>query len=308
MKLNQIIDFASQQKKHFVEYDTTLKEISYDKDNWIILTNDEMEFRMTSFAKKMMDEYLKLLGTASDFENDFEFMQKAYERKLTSRNQKNGVKIIYDDRNQNAYGIKTGRYQKIYNLDLLEILSTCNEYSLNEKFSYIDNERMILNYNNVEKTTKLDVGTFIHGITIYNSEIGAMRLGVLSSLNRVECSNGMTSNVSNSLTMVPHVGKELEFKFQEMLMNTEKEKTLLDAISKSSLKKLKFDEENTLSDYLTQHRIPIKYHSKIQEQLDQEYLGDNSFNIYNAMTRYVSHEIQIGYMQQQMMLLANNLL
>lgn len=305
MKMSDIIIVAEYQQQHFAEYEGEIKSAKIENDT-IKISIGNMEFKLSNFAKTELLRHFGLNGTMSDFKNDNSFLSKALDRKIETKNQRFGIRVIYNDQTLLAHGIKTKRYQRIYNKDLLDTLNQ-TDYTLDEKTSSITDEYMILNFISEEKSN-LKVGDFLHGINITNSEVGYMALGVKSYLQRLQCLNGMVSNLAGSNNRLVHVYRDLNEKFIDLIYATEHERSLLEAIQAASNRELYFTEEFTLSDYLAKFNILKKYHDGIDKQIGEEYLDDTVFNIYNGVSRYATHEIEDSMVQQTLLIQASQML
>lgn len=284
----------------------------YQQDNWKTIDGEitdfdlehntikvgGVEFTYNQHAGKNVFERLNMLGAAGDFDtiSDRKMLQKIVDYCIINK-QKTDSRVIYDTNNYEAKAVKSDRYTPVGNYRVLQKAIAKYEDSFHEKGSFISDERMILNFGNIEtrevKGKNMQKGDVIgFGSQIWNSDVGLSSLGVGQFMIRLACTNGMTSRESINVSRIAHTSNDLMEKLayaMETIINPERMiKVITRAMERPAIVEDIRDFTKIIKGIPNRHIDGIVF-AHNQEPIGVSAEGVNGWGIYNAITRYATH-------------------
>jgi hypothetical protein len=315
MQAAEIREFVEYQKNHWKQCDGHIT--SYDIKEGILKANGK-EFTVNKNAEEQILQRLKLVGTAGDFAKlnkkgemeDAYFMQQAIARKIAF-GQKTASRIIYDEDTNQAKAVKSTRYNRIYNLDVLDKAMEKYQDFFTPNLSHVDDDYMYLSFDKMSEIVIKD-DRFSTGIQAWNSETGNASLGVGQLMFRFACTNGMVGKDSIDVERMAHSENDLMMRFlnaiDKVKDTTNFQKTIEKSINNPNglvrrIYDLGLDIPETDRDHprhswtnmLARFKFPEKYVNGIiaahlKEPVGIVDGGVNAWGLYNAITRYATHD------------------
>ena len=308
MKLTQIQDVAWEHKNNWEESVGRIK--AYDYAEGVVLNDQNMEFTLNDVAKEHILRRLGVLGVVKDFsveradgtKYDTDFIQEAINRQIEMP-LVNRVpdKIIYDTRDMEAKAIKSNRYIRVNNYDLianlLRSLDTSGDINaiVDEKKSRIDERQLNIYFNDVDKF-EASAGDIIGcGFRMWNSETGKGSVGLGQYLVRLICTNGWVSNLAEHVSKYKHVGENLISEISSRLNYITNFGNISRLVKAAVTKAPVISSINSMPDILRMNKISSIHHEGITKSYLTEPTGTddnggiNAYGIFNAVTRYNDH-------------------
>jgi len=294
MNFEAIKEKAIYQKKYWEEMDGRITEVDL-KDN--VVRIGDVELFLSPVAKTQVLERLKIPGTVREWSKDLDFLQIAVDKRikrLTESKHSSPERIIFDMKSREAKAVRTTKYKRLFNADLMAVVEKKYGTDLDERFSYIDDERMIVAYKEM-KTENTNVGDTVgFSVQIRNSEAGIMRLSAAQYWLRKICTNGAVAPIKEVDVEMYHVYDDIYDRLMVMTDQMLETSEVMALINRAEVRPA-LTTVDRLSEMLTKYGVQKIYHEPILLALKQESIGVsadgiNGYAIHNAITRYVSHD------------------
>ena len=252
-------------------------------------------FKTSLTCRDQILQRLHLLGTCRDFSKDKAFLQQAIDRKvetLKANPKANPSRIIFDVNTGEAKALKTSKYKRIHNHTILDMVVKRYGKDISDQFSYINDERMVLYYESIDKTDA-KVGDMVgFGVRVWNSETGHTGLGADQTFFRLSCKNGAVVPFSAAQQKINHVYAEIMERFAATLHSVYQPAVVQAKIAKAQGRPALVDHVDELPQLLNVYRIPSYHHKHIVDAYVEEPLGLNNWGVYAAITRYASNSLK----------------
>lgn len=302
MNLEQILKTATYQHEYWKEAEGKIVEVDIKKKRILLQIKDRSDlrkFKLSENAMKQTYERLGIRGTRSDFKKDPAFVQLAVMKKVNDQMFNPRIvptKVIYDMTTNEAKSVMTQRYERLSNLAIAKYVE--GKYGkCNPRFSHIDDWGMKLSVGAKDgRFTSYDQDDFVHGINFGNSESGNGALYANQFITRVRCNNGWVTNYALNMIRFPHIYKNLQEILNRELQQMGDVSAIIPLINKAKKKPYSIESVLEMPRRLTQLKITKRHHDGIIRAFATEPLGMdaqnriNDWGIFNAITRYVSHE------------------
>lgn len=289
MKYDHFIDMCMFYDDLF-EFEGPITDLDI-KHNTIAI--DGEYFILTESAYKQALRRIGVTGTIKDFTDkhgnvDYEFVQKAIDRKLEFASPID-AKILTDAKK--SYMVMSPRYERTKHEVVLNKLNNIVDVEryFDEKRSNVTDKYMHLFLKGINEFEIDGDSNYLFGVSVRNSQTGWSALGISQFIERLVCSNGMTSRlVSMSISLTHRGGATREFgRIADSYLKPEPVVALLTkAIKKPPL----LESPKNMPRLLGKFGIKKEHHEGIVNAWEQEReLGLGPFGIANAITRYNDH-------------------
>jgi len=298
MQLSEIRRIAQHQDDHWVSRQGFIDTVDITEG---LIEVDGVEYKLVDNSKREVLGILGLNGTAREFEDDPKFLQMAVRRKNGDLNRE--YQVIYDETNDQAKGIKGTGYQMISNIDVLDKSMSRYGDNFDPRHSNINDNSMEISFSGIQNIpipSKRSVGDIVSfGTRAWNGITTSLGVGQL--LERLACTNGMLSREKMDVVRMAHNQHELMMRLEEGLVSIMKNDSMLNVMARAVdrpaiVRRLDApDGHKAWGDLLTRYRIPRRHHEGIfrahrAEEVGVDEDGVNGWGVYNAATRYNSHE------------------
>jgi len=302
MNLQQIMKTATYQHEYWKEAEGKIVEMSIKKKQILLEDKDTSivrKFKLSENAMKQTYERLGIRGTRSDFKDNPDFVQMAVMVKVNDQLMNPRIvptKVIFDISTNEAKSVMTTRYERLSNLAIVKYVE--KKYgACNDRFSHINDWGMKLSVGAKEGSFRsYDQDDFVHGINFGNSETGNGSLYANQQIIRVRCNNGWVTNYSLNMIRFPHIYKNLQEILNRELAKMGDVSAIIPLINKAKKKPYSIESVSEMPRRLSQLKIVKRHHDGIIRAFATDPLGldaqnrINDWGIFNAITRYVSHE------------------
>ena len=321
MDLEAIRSFAQNQKDNWDEkygfilnFDTTddIITLRVEEENG---QYEDLEFTVNPTAKKQTYKRIGLGGTYKDWiGGDTEGFPKwkidntQMQDCIDTRIQQMGLnsrlspsRILFDRNTMDAKSVMTQKYVRTPNIGVLEHAEAQYEDNFDPNHSWITDDKMMLSFKNVNTVSitkdgvasSAEVGDIVgFGAQVWNSETGMAPVAVGQFLERLACTNGMTSRMVEDLFRFRHVYNDLMEKLDEALISivepTRTSEIIANAMGRPAI-------ISTIAEFpKIVSKIPKIHHTGIIKAHTQDPIGVtdkgiNGWGVYNAVTRYAQH-------------------
>lgn len=257
------------------------------------ITIDGNEYDLMEPAKDQALRRLGLNGTVSDFTRsngklDVEFVQRAVKRKIYDWGVRPS-KILTDG--VHAYSVMSARYERIPHSNVINEASRYVDIDryFDPQRSFVSPKNMYLYLKGVDEFEVPDDSDYLFGAMIKNSETGWGAIGISQFVERLVCSNGLTSRLATMSVAYAHSGRAAEF-YRRNLRDMLKPDTIIEIITAAVNGPQVVKDLDNLPRYLSKFRIKKAHWDGIIEAWKQESnLGLTQHGISNAITRYNDH-------------------
>lgn len=306
MNLDQITKIATYQHEYWKEAKGKIVEVSIKKKQLLLEDKDTSivrKFKLSPNAMKQTYERLGIRGTRSDFKDNPDFVQMAVMVKVNDQIMNPRIvptKVIYDMTTNEAKAVMTQRYERLPNLAIVKYVK--KKYgSCNARFSHINDWGMKVSVGAKNgRFSSYDNDDFVHGINFGNSETGNGALYANQFITRVRCQNGWVTNYALNMIRFPHIYKNLQEILNRELKQMGDVSAIIPLINKAKKKPYSIESVEEMPRRLSQLKIATRHFDGIIRAWNTEPLGVddqnriNDWGIFNAITRYVSHEYKLS--------------
>ena len=344
MDLKDIRSFAQKQKDDWAEKYGVLSD--FDREGGTITltvdnmdgTHSDMEFSLNDNAEAQTYKRLGLGGTYKDWIGDGNDQFPKYKRNETqmqdcidkrieqmeANSRLAPTRVLYDSKSLDAKSVMTQKYIRIDNIGVLEQAVKKYGDNYDPNHSWITDNKMMLSFKNIntvaigkdgiDKTAQVgDIVGF--GAQVWNSETGNSSVGVGQFLERLACTNGMTSKMIADLYSFRHIYANLMIEISsamDKIVNPDRTATI---IAKAMKRPAVI---SSMEEFPKIVKVPKIHHEGIIAAHESEPIGTspegiNGWGVYNAFTRYAQHSLPYtdgytGALAQDMMTIAYPLL
>lgn len=258
----------------------------------VIIIGDD-GFKLTDDAFKLALRRIGISGTLTDFtrrngEADYEFIQEAINRKLNYWNIRPS-KILTDGKT--AYSVMSTRYQRVKHEVVLNRLSKMIniERYFDEKRSYVSDRSMLIFLKGIKEFEIENDSEYLFGVSVRNSQTGWGSLRTSQFIERLVCSNGMTSKLVSSSLSLYHVGAVRD-EFSRVIERYLNPQPVVELLQTAVKKPALVSVPENIPKILSRFGVKKEHHEGIVKAWEQERdLGLGPFGIANAITRYNDH-------------------
>ena len=251
------------------------------------------EYKLTDSALEQALRRLGLTGTVRDFTRsngtmDVDFINAAVARKIRVWNIRPS-KIMTD--NTYAFGVVSAKYERMPHYVVIEELA--KHVNIDDFFdykrSYVSEKNMRLYLKGIDSFEIDGDSEFLFGLMVRNSETGWGALGMSQFVERLVCSNGLTSKLASLSISKAHIGNVRGF-YEDNLPKMVNPEPVINLITKAIDKPPIVESLDNLPRMLTKFRVRREHHEGIVEAWKVEKdLGLGPYGISNAISRYNDH-------------------
>lgn len=293
MRLEDITEKAKYQKENWEELDGKIESLDVTTRE---ITVNGMDLVLSELAFNQALDRLGMPYTCKEFKGDNFYIQEGVNKKVKSLYEKKRIspqRLIFDIKTKEVKAIRTTKYKRLFNADLIATVVKRFGTNIDERFSFVDDLRLVIAFREVSQA-ETKVGEIVgFGVEIRNSEAGIMRLGACQYLLRKVCGNGAIAPIKEMEVQIYHVYDDIYPRFLQLctsLIDTSSTMTLINrSINRPALTTI-----DKIPELLTHFAVQKRYHDGILSALSEEKIGItddgvNGWAIHNAITRYVSH-------------------
>ncbi len=228
--------------------------------------------------------------------------------------QKQYKRIIYNKTNNAAMGILGRRYNRISNIDALEMAVEAYGTDIDPRFSYIRKNNMKVFFkSDYEDTAPISHEKILYGYTVGNSETGFASLSVQKGLTFLRCTNGMILNKIADRVSISHTREAILEKYRDAIGYFKLNRDILDMIDQWFTRPKIMTREELISDTgrnMIHEKLKVygisneDHRNEILRMLreNQEEENDiNNFWIGNAVTDYASNRLNDPYQSNELL-------
>lgn len=198
------------------------------------------------------------------------------------RQEKNEELFFRFDRNE-VRAIFTPRYIPTDNVEVMERLYSL-DYSPDDRVQCsLDDEFMMVNIPDGQKTYSINGDKMTPGVSISNSEVGLSSLSISAFLLRLKCTNGLISKTEVTASY-RHISAKILNEFPKVLDNISVDLGRQKDQFKLSLESTVANPEATIQSFNRQFQLGNVEKEAIAWALPMEY-GDTMFHIVNTYTK-----------------------
>lgn len=290
MQLQEIEQIAYHRRDNWKEKVAVIN--AYDVTNGIL----NSEFTVSPSAEKQLFSTLGLTGTNSELSTEKDILQQAVNRKINTEQSK----FIVDESQAKVYGIMSPKYVYTPDYQVIEKVVAKQGREIQPRFSTINDDYLHLGTEIKDRKPTSIVGDVIgFGYLAFNSSTGHSSLGCEMSILRLRCENGAVSRIKMSLDRVVHRGENLMLKFESAMLKAYQPDKFIEILNHAIISPKILDAPTELGEKVfKKYKIDISQkvadkvapHFEDSEKVDG---GFNNYGIYNAVTRYISHDPSI---------------
>jgi len=197
--------------------------------------------------------------------------------------QEKNEELFFRFAGQEVRAIFTPRYIPTDNIEVMERLYSL-DYSPDERVQFsLDDEFMMVNIPDGQKTYSINGDKMTPGVSISNSEVGLSSLSISAFLLRLKCTNGLISKTQVTASY-RHISTKILDEFPKVLDNISIDLGRQKDQFKLSLESKVADPETTIQSFNRQFQLNKEEKEATEWSLPLE-IGDTMFHIVNVYTK-----------------------